>query len=128
MKKIAILLLIFTTYFTQDLTAQVNRDIGRSYAQPKKKKDNIDYLELSSQKLAENLSLDSFQQAVVKDMLKANQTDYERIMALDIPNESKSGKVQELYEKFNTKLSEILNTEQLKKFQEMQEKSKKKKK
>ena len=127
MKNLSILLLIFSAFFTQQLSAQVDRNIGRDYSQPKKKKENVDYVEISAQKLADNLTLDSFQQAVVKDMLKVNQTEYEKIMALDIPKESKIEKVQELYEKFNTKLTGILNPEQVKKYEEMQAKAKKKK-
>lgn len=127
MKSLSILLLVFSAIFTQHLAAQVDRNIGRSYSKPKKQKDTTDYLELSSQMLAESLQLDSFQQAVVKDLLKVNQAVQDNILAEDIPNESKTEKILALHEKFNGKVMEILTPEQAKKYEEMKEKKKKKK-
>ena len=127
MKKIALLLFVFSALFAQQLSAQVDRNIGRSYAKPKKKKDTTDYLELTVQKLGETLSLDSFQQAIVKDLLKSNQAEQEKIIMLEIPTESKEEKILELHEKFNAKLVAILTPEQAKQFEELQSKSKKKK-
>ena len=119
-------ILIFLLSGASNVQAQLNRNIGRSYDTPKKKKDNVDYVELSVQLLVENLSLDSFQEAVVKDILKNSQGEQEKILVLDIPNESKNEQLLAVRENVNTKIVAILNPDQIVKFEEMKKKGKKK--
>ncbi len=119
-------MLIFLLSGALNVQAQLNRNIGRSYDTPKKKKDNVDFVELSVQLLVENLSLDSFQEAVVKDILKNSQVEQEKVLVLDIPNESKNEQLLVVRENVNTKIVAILNPEQIVKFEEMKKKGKKK--
>ena len=119
-------MLIFLLSGALNVQAQLNRNIGRSYDTPKKKKENVDFVELSVQLLVENLSLDSFQEAVVKDILKNSQVEQEKVLVLDIPNESKNEQLLAVRENVNTKIVAILNPDQIVKFEEMKKKGKKK--
>ena len=107
-----------------NVEAQVNRNIGRSYAKPKKNQPP-DYLALSVQKLTEELSLDTFQEAVIKDILKSSQIEQEKILLLEIPNESKNEQLIAARNTMNDKIVAILNPEQAKKFELLKIKPKK---
>ena len=120
--------IFFTLFFLlaiSNVEGQVNRNIGRSYDTPKKKKQP-DYVELSVQHLTENLSLDSFQEAVVKDILKSSQVEQEKILLLEIPNESKNEQLLAIRENVNNKITAILNPNQIEKFEALKNKVKKK--
>lgn len=98
---------------------------GQMYEHKKKPQpDKVDKIEMSVKKLTESLSLDSFQAAVIQQLLEANKTDEDNVVAQDIPNESKIEKIIALREKMNGKIKEILSPEQLEKFDNLGKKKK----
>jgi len=121
-----LLIIIILLLGASNVQSQVNRNVGRSYDTPKKKKKNIDYVELSVQQLSQTLSLDSFQEAVVKDILKSSKVEQEKILLLEIPNESKNEQLLAVRDDVNKKIIAVLNPNQIEKFEEMKNKAKKK--
>lgn len=100
---------------------------GQAYERSKKKKEEkIDYVELSMKKLEEDLKLDSFQSAVIKQLLEANQADQNKIIAEDIPEESKIEKIMASRAKLNDKIKEYLRPDQLETFEALGKKKGKK--
>jgi hypothetical protein len=91
----------------------------------KKQPEKVDIVELSVQKLTQELTLDSFQAAVITQLLEDNQKIEEKIVVEDIPNESKVEKIVILREKLNGKIKEILRPDQIEKFSAMSKKKKK---
>lgn len=77
-------------------------------------------------KLTEALSLDSFQQAVIRQIVEENQRDEEKVYTEQIPDESKMEKIMLIREKASKKIKEVLSPEQIKAYENMA-KSKKKK-
>jgi hypothetical protein len=100
---------------------------GQQYESPKKKKNNekVDMVEASMTKLDADLSLDSFQSAVIRKLLEDNQVLELRIVDEDIPMESKTEKIIALRLKLNEKIKDILTPEQKEKFDNMMKKKKK---
>lgn len=99
---------------------------GQMYEHRKKgTPEKEDRIELSIQKLTRELTLDSFQAAVIQQLLEANQKEEASIVAQDIPDESKIEKIVAQREKMNGKIKEILTPEQREKFEKMGKKKKK---
>ena len=98
---------------------------GQTTPSKKKPQEKVDVVELSMQKLTEELTLDSFQAAVIKQLLEDNRKEEEKIIAEDIPNESKFEKIIALREKMNAKIKGVLQPEQVEKFEKMGKKKKK---
>jgi len=91
------------------------------------KKDNekVDVVQVTLDKLTNALTLDNFQQAVVRQLLADAQKEQERIFSQDAPDESKREQAIALGDKLNAKINELLNPEQKEKFAELQKKKKK---
>ena len=121
-----ILILFLLLAGASNVQAQVNRNVGRSYDTPNKKKKNIDYVALSVQQLSKELTLDGFQEAVIKDILKSSTVEQEKILLLEIPNESKNEQLLAVRDEVNKKIIAVLTPIQIEKFEEMKEKAKKK--
>ena len=121
-----VLILFLLLAGASNVQAQVNRNVGRSYDTPNKKKKNIDYVALSVQQLSKELTLDGFQEAVIKDILKSSTVEQEKILLLEIPNESKNEQLLAVRDEVNKKIIAVLTPIQIEKFEEMKEKAKKK--
>jgi hypothetical protein len=91
----------------------------------KKENEKVDVVQLTLDKLNNALALDSFQQAVIRQQLTDSQTEQNRILSLDIPDESKREQLVALSEKLNTGINGLLNPEQKEKFAALQKKKKK---
>lgn len=94
---------------------------------PPKKQDKIDYLQVMIDKLEKELTLDSFQKAVIKELVETNQSEMIAISEEAIPDLSKIEKMGALKEKLEGKIFSFLNPEQQKQFEKMKAKIKKKK-
>ncbi len=107
----------------------MNRGMGASqYNDTPEKQKKIDYLQASLDNLEKELSLDTFQKAVIKDILVENQTEMMSISKQDIPDESKIEKMGIIKEQLEGKVIKLLNPDQIEKFAKMKEKMEKKKK
>lgn len=108
--------------------AGVDRRISNPVtSQPRgEKPDPAAMVEKSMAKLTEALSLDSFQQAVIRQIVEENQRDEEKVYTEQIPDESKMEKIMLIREKASKKIKEVLSPEQIKAYENMA-KSKKKK-
>jgi hypothetical protein len=104
----------------RSLTGQMD-DQRKAKKQPQK----VDIVEVSVQKLTDELTLDSFQAAVITQLLGDNKKEEEKIVVEDIPDESKIEKIIVLREKLNGKIKEILRPDQIEKFDKMGKKKKK---
>jgi len=99
---------------------------GQQYEHKRKRQpEKQDKVEFSVQKLTEDLSLDSFQAAVIRDLLESNKKEEDIIIAQSIPDESKIEKIIALREKMNGKIKEMLSPEQQEKFSKLGQKKKK---
>lgn len=83
-----------------------------------------DYLDQSMNKMTSDLNLDSFQAAVIRDLLREEQEKETKLFAEDIPNESKNEQLIVSRDKLNDKIAAILNPEQKIKFEEKIKKKK----
>jgi len=105
----------------------VDRSINGQMQQAKaQKKDNekFDVVEESMKKLNEELTLDSFQSAVIRQLVEENQKKEDQIIAQDTPMEAKTEQIIALREKLNVKIKEFLSPEQIEKFEKMMKKKK----
>jgi hypothetical protein len=107
----------------------MNRGMGASqYNDTPQKEKKIDYLQASLDNLEKELSLDTFQKTVIKEILVENQSEMMSISKQDIPDDSKIEKMGIIKEKLQGKIIELLNPDQIEKFAKMKEKMEKKKK
>lgn len=93
---------------------------------PRKNEEKPDMVELSMKKLNDELTLDSFQFAAIKQMMDDNQEKESRIISDTTPTEIKLEQIVLLREKLHTKIKEVLTPEQITKFEAMTDKKKKK--
>ncbi|RZJ31167.1 MAG: hypothetical protein EOO48_02940 [Flavobacterium sp.] len=100
---------------------------GQQYGNKKKKTaEKVDMVELSMKKLNEQLTLDSFQSAVIEQLLKENQEKEKQIVAQEIPDESKMEQVIAQRLKMNEKIKEVLRPDQVAIFENLGKKKSKK--
>ena len=90
-----------------------------------KKQEKPDVVEINIQKLKDALALDSFQEAVARQLLSDAQKQEEIVFGEDIPQPSKFEKIVALREKLNSKIKEILTPEQVEKYDNLGKKKKK---
>jgi Spy/CpxP family protein refolding chaperone len=103
-----------------------SRALAAQMTPPKSKPqpDTKEQIEMVVQKFTDDLKLDSFQAAVIKQLFASNVAEQERILAEEIPDESKVEKIIASREKMNVKVKEILTPEQTAKFEAMGKKKK----
>jgi hypothetical protein len=123
--KISMVLLLLAIGTTN---AQVDRRIGQSSQKAKPEAEKKDYIEESVTKLTEELTLDSFQQAVIRNIFKDSEKEFINVTEMDIPNESKIEKLGILKLKLVNQIKAMLNPDQLAKYEASEKKKKKKKK
>jgi hypothetical protein len=128
-----LIILVSTVVYAQDYpqssaTAGVDRSLTGQYSGNKKKKEkktDEDYVDESVAKLTTELTLDSFQAAVLKQLLLEEQEKAKKTIAEDIPNESKNEKIKASKEILNAKIIDFLAPEQREKFEKLLRKNKK---
>ena len=131
-----ILIAVLSLFFYTDIVAQqygspygrspgVDRSVGRGqYSNGPKKTEKIDYVELAIDKLEKELVLDAFQKAIIKDALVKNSNEETKIVAMDIPDDSKLEKILTLREKLDVEINKILSPDQIEKFKKFRSKTK----
>lgn len=121
--------MIVTFYNASAQYNGVDRRIGRNPTPiGKKAPKKVDYMEAGINKLAEDLELDSFQKAVITDLMEKNMDEQRKIHVLDVPNDVKIEKITESREKLNSDILKILTAVQAEKYEALREKQSKKKK
>ena len=125
-----ILLLLLFTLFSLSSYSQVDRRVGQGQYKRQYKQKNIEEVnEETLSKLSKELSLDGFQEAVVKNLIADfNNSAKEVKEAESLKSEEKSELLIGLAEKFKFKLFEILNEDQKNKYNTMLSGENKKKK
>lgn len=109
----------------------MDRSIGANqYSNGKRKgatAEKVDPLEQALNNLEKELTLDSFQVAVVKDLMEKNQTEENKVLKEEIPDEAKIEKFGNLRGKLDNEIKKLLSPEQLDKFAKMKDKFDKRK-
>ncbi len=124
MKKIFFLILIGFSIFTAN--AQVDRRIGAGQYQNGKQNKKVDLIETSVETLKKELTLDGFQEAIVRNLVKENQEKSKEVIeATSYTDPEKRALLTEIGEKFNTEIKKILSKEQLEKYEKFISKKKK---
>ena len=124
MKKIFFLILIGFSFFSSN--AQVDRRIGTGQYKNGNQNKNVDLVETSVESLKEKLNLDGFQEAIVRNLVKDNQTKSKEIIeAVSYSDIEKRKLLAELGEKFNIEIKKILLPEQIEKYEKLISKKKK---
>lgn len=128
MKKYLLLLILLVSVTS---IAQVDRRLrhmhDNHYYKPRKQPEKVDYAELATNKLKEELSLDAFQEAIIGDLIKDNNEAEAKVLAEESPREAKIEKITGMREKLGEKIKAVLTPEQTEKFDAMSKKKKKKK-
>jgi len=124
MKKILFLIILSFSFFNSN--AQVDRRIGSGQYKNENQNKKVDLVETSVESLKEKLILDGFQEAIVRNLIKENQTKSKEIIEdVGYSNIEKRNLLTELGEKFNVEIKKILIPEQLEKYEKLISKKKK---
>ena len=124
MKKILFLIILSFSFFNSN--AQVDRRIGSGQYKNENQNKKVDLVETSVESLKEKLTLDGFQEAIVRNLIKENQTKSKEIIEdVSYSNIEKRNLLTELGEKFNVEIKKILIPEQLEKYEKLISKKKK---
>jgi len=125
MKKILFLIILSFSFFNSN--AQVDRRIGSGQYKNENQNKKVDLVETSVESLKEKLILDGFQEAIVRNLIKENQTKSKEIIEdVGYSNIEKRNLLTELGEKFNVEIKKILIPEQLEKYEKLISKKKNK--
>ncbi len=136
MKKLHLLFLTFTLFVSIEIQAQyyenygLDRRIGASMRgnNSKSKPKQIDYAEESVNYFKKELNLDDFQAAVFKSIFSDYIDTAMYINSSSDLNDIKKEKLKLESDKMNEKFIEILNPDQVKKYEELKNKKDKKNK
>lgn len=107
--------------------AQVDRSIGSNqYRRPSKgKQEQKDFVQQTVEYYTKELKLDDFQQAAVRNILEEQRDAINSLMETkNITTDERRDRGKAINDHINEKMSPILSAEQLKKFNEIQEKRK----
>ena len=117
---------------SNDANAQARRSgLGRGisdYEQNSSRKsaEPVDQVQAYTDHMTKELSLDGFQAAIVKNIIKDYVDKTSNIATEAIPDQGKYEKMQVEIDKMEAKIAEILNADQKVKFQELKDKRNKK--
>lgn len=124
MRKIFFLTIICFSYFNSN--AQVDRRIGAGQYTNTNKGEKTDIIESTIETLKKELNLDGFQEAIVRNLIKENQSKSKEIFeSKDYNDIEKKNLLTELGDKFNIELKKILSDDQNKKYEKLFLKKKK---
>lgn len=106
------LILIFNLSIS-NINAQMDRRIGSGQYKNEKQNKKIDIVENSLELLKEKLKLDGFQEAIIRNLIKENQSKTKEIIEdLKLSDIEKRNLLVETVEKFNTEIKKVLSKEQ----------------
>lgn len=106
------LILIFNLSIS-NINAQMDRRIGSGQYKNEKQNKKIDIVENSLELLKEKLMLDGFQEAIIRNLIKENQSKTKEIIEdLKLSDIEKKNLLVETVEKFNTEIKKVLSKEQ----------------
>lgn len=106
------LILIFNLSIS-NINAQMDRRIGSGQYKNEKQNKKIDIVENSLELLKEKLKLDGFQEAIIRNLIKENQSKTKEIIEdLKLSDIEKRNLLDETVEKFNTEIKKVLSKEQ----------------
>ncbi len=110
--KYIFLILIFN-FSISNINAQMDRRIGTGQYKNDKQNKKIDIVENSLEFLKEKLKLDGFQEAIIRNLIKENQSKTKEIIEdLKLSDIEKRNLLVEIGEKFNTEIKKVLSKEQ----------------
>ena len=124
MKTTLFLIICFFTF--ANANAQMDRSVGAGQYKDTRKNKKVDIVEASIESLKEKLTLDGFQEAIVRNLIKDNQSKSKEIIETNTLSDiEKRALLEELGEKFNTDIKKILTPEQVLKYDKLISKNKK---
>ncbi len=122
------LVLFFGLLLSISAYGQVDRRIGSNqYKRAPKNKDakSTDFVEQTVNYYTKELKLDDFQQAAVRNIIKEQKDPINELMAAkDITNDERRDRGKAINDIIDAKMKPLLSEDQLKKYNEMQEKRK----
>jgi hypothetical protein len=132
MKQLIIIIMIF--FASASMQAQyggVDHRIGgpgqfHETKNKDRKKSEFDFVQASIDKMTKELSLDDFQKAAAKNIIQDYKDQVMSISVEEIPDSGKSEKINIVKDKMEAKIKQLLNKEQLVKFEAMKTKADKK--
>lgn len=105
-------ILIFN-FSISNINAQMDRRIGTGQYKNDKQSKKVDIVENSLEFLKEKLKLDGFQEAIIRNLIKENQSKTKEIIDdLKLSDIEKRNLLVEIGEKFNTEIKKVLSKEQ----------------
>ncbi len=130
MKQLITILALFAATFTFAQYGGVDHRIGGpgQFKESKNKNNNkeFDFVQASADKMAKELSLDDFQKAAAKNFIQEYKDQVMSITVEEIPDSGKNEKINIVKEKMEAKIKQLLNKEQLAKFEALKNKAEKK--
>lgn len=98
----------------------MDRSVGTGQYKDTRQNKKVDIVEASVESLKEKLNLDGFQEAIVRNLIKENQSKYKEIIDTStLSNFEKRALLEELGEKFNLEIKKILAPEQVTKYDKL---------
>ncbi|MNK17058.1 hypothetical protein D3C87_352410 [compost metagenome] len=127
MKLRASIIILFIAFFmSSEASAQVDRRIGREqYKRDRKKTDNVDFVDQSTNFLAKELSLDDFQKAAVRSIIEDERQVITGLnTAKDITADERKDRAGKISKRIYTNIMPLLNKTQAEKYTKMEEEKK----
>jgi hypothetical protein len=108
-----IFLILIFNFSISNINAQIDRSIGNSQYRTDKQNKKVDVVENSVQLLKEKLKLDGLQEAIIRNLIKENQTKTKEIIENSkLSDIEKKDLLVEIGEKLNSEIKKVLSKEQ----------------
>ena len=106
----------------------MNRGMGNqsmNIPQSERKVEKIDVLQSTLDRLEKDLTLDTFQKAVIKQVFQEGEFTMKSVIDSKISEEMKELKISEIRANTDKRIAKVLNKEQNEKYEKLKEKAKK---
>ena len=106
----------------------MNRGMGNqsmNIPQSERKVEKIDVLQSTLDRLEKDLTLDTFQKAVIKQVFQEGEFTMKSVIDSKINDEMKELKISEIRANTDKRIAKVLNKEQNEKYEKLKEKAKK---
>ncbi len=108
-----IFLILIFNFSISNINAQIDRSIGNSQYRTDKQNKKVDVVENSVQLLKDKLKLDGLQEAIIRTLIKENQTKTKEIIEdSKLSDIEKKDLLVEIGEKLNSEIKKVLSKEQ----------------
>lgn len=108
-----IFLILIFNFSISNINAQIDRSIGNSQYRTDKQNKKVDVVENSVQLLKDKLKLDGLQEAIIRNLIKENQTKTKEIIENSkLSDIEKKDLLVEIGEKLNSEIKKVLSKEQ----------------